>query len=377
VVDAAPPAGGSRAGRASTIAAGGRRLLDRLGVWDKIEPHAQPVTSMIVTDSRMNDVARPVFLTFATAAADGEVAAHLVADGVVVSALRDAVAGAGATIIAPDEVTDFSLQAAAQDVTTREGRALRARLLVAADGAKSRLRALAGIDTIGWTYDQSAIVVTVAHKKPHHGRAEEHFLPGGPFAILPLPPRDGDNFSSLVWTEPSAMAEELVALDEHAFGVELTRRFGHRLGEHRVADTPRAFPLALAIARTFVGERVALVGDAAHTIHPIAGQGLNLGYRDAAALAETIVEAHRLGLDIGAHLTLERYERWRRFDTVETAAVTDALNRLFSNDNAALRAIRDLGLSLTDRWTAAKRFFMSEAEGATDAAPRLLRGEAI
>jgi 2-octaprenyl-6-methoxyphenol hydroxylase len=179
-----------------------------------------------------------------------------------------------------------------------------------------------------------------------------------------------------VWTEPTELAEQLVALEPVSFAVELTRRFGHRLGDHRVVDTPRAFPLALSIARTFVKERLALVGDAAHTIHPIAGQGLNLGYRDAAALAETIVEAHRLGLDIGARVNLERYERWRRFDTVEMGLITDGLTRLFSNDNAAVRALRDFGLALTDRWATAKRVLVSEAAGATTTAPRLLRGEA-
>jgi 2-octaprenyl-6-methoxyphenol hydroxylase len=280
-------------------------------------------------------------------------------------------------LITGDAVVDFAVSPGAVVVSTRNGARFRAALLVAADGARSSLRALAGIDTVGWSYGQSGIVATVAHAKPHGGRAEEHFLPGGPFAILPLKQVGGENRSSLVWTEPTDLAEHLVGLDPMSFGVELTRRFGHRLGEHRVVDTPRAFPLGLQIARRFVKERFALVGDAAHTIHPIAGQGLNLGYRDAAALAETIVEAHRLGLDIGAKINLERYERWRRFDTVEMGLVTDGLNRLFSNDNALLRAARDLGLSLTERMPAVKGLFMAEAGGATETAPRLLRGEAL
>jgi 2-octaprenyl-6-methoxyphenol hydroxylase len=378
LVDAAPPEAAARSGRASAIATGARHVLTQLGVWDTIASHAQPVTSMIVTDSSTHDVARPVLLSFATEGGpDGAAGAHLVADGVVVAALRDAAIEAGVTIAALAEVTDFTAGPGKVEVALGAGTSITASLLVAADGARSRLRDLAGIETVGWSYGQSGIVVTVAHARPHGGRAEEHFLPGGPFAILPLPPNDGENRSSLVWTEPSEVADDLVAMDALSFGVELTRRFGHRLGEHRAVDRPRAFPLGLSIARAFVRERFALAGDAAHTIHPIAGQGLNLGYRDAAALAQTIVEAHRLGLDIGARVNLERYEKWRRFDTVEMALLTDGLNRLFSNDNAILRATRDIGLSLTDRMPDIKRWFASEAEGATETAPRLLRGEAI
>ncbi len=379
LVDATDPKARSRAGRASTIAAGGRHVLERLGVWGEIAGEAQPVTSMIVTDSRTRDAVRPVFLTFDTARADDSGAsAHLVADGVVVAALASAATDAGVEIVAPDAVDDFTVADGGVSVTTRGGRTISAKLLVAADGARSRLRALAGIDTVGWSYGQSGIVATVGHAKPHGGRAEEHFLPGGPFAILPLKPDDnGGNRSSLVWTEPTDVAERLVATDATTFQVELERRFGHRLGPIRVLDTPRAFPLGLLVARDFVKQRFALVGDAAHAIHPIAGQGLNLGYRDAAALAETIVEAHRLGLDIGAKSTLVRYERWRRFDTVEMALATDGLNRLFSNDNPLVRVARDVGLALVDRLPAAKRLFVGEAAGDTAAAPRLLKGEAI
>lgn len=361
-----------RAGRASTIAAGGRHLLERLGVWRSLAPAAQAVTAMVVSDSRTNDVVRPVFLTFATVGGDGEATAHVVPDDVVVAALASAATAAGTRIIAPDTVTGFSVEGGRVAVATRGGLAVRGRLLVAADGVKSRLRALAGIETVGWSYGQSGIVATVEHDKPHGSRAEEHFLPGGPFAILPLK----GNRSSLVWSEPSDTAERLIG-DRLAFRVELEHRFGHRLGSMRVVDAPRAFPLALRIARSFVKERFALVGDAAHAIHPIAGQGLNLGYRDVAALAETIVEAHRLGLDIGAAATLTRYERWRRYDTVEMGLVTDGLNRLFSNDNPALRIVRDVGLGLVDRLPELKRLFVGEASGTAGDAPRLLRGEAI
>ena len=244
LVDAAPP-GAGRTGRASTIAAGGRKMLERLGVWPTIEPAAQPVTSMVITDSRTRDVARPVFLTFATADADGEATAHVIPDGLVVAALRAAAGEAGVRLIGEDAVRDFTVGAATVTAETRHGRHLATRLLVAADGARSRLRDFAGITTVGWSYGQSGIVATVEHERDHGGRAEEHFLPGGPFAILPLKGRQ----ASLVWTEPTEIAERLVTGDPLVFAVELERRFGHRLGAMQAIDTPQAFPLGLSIAR--------------------------------------------------------------------------------------------------------------------------------
>ena len=372
LVDAARP-GAGRSGRASTITAGGRKMLERLGVWRAIEPAAQPVTAMVITDSRTRDVARPVFLTFAMAGADGEASAHVVPDGLVVEALRAAAGEVGVVLIDEDAIRDFAVGPAVVTVETRKGRQLAARLLVAADGARSRLRAFAGIATVGWSYGQSGIVATVEHERDHGGRAEEHFLPGGPFAILPLKGKR----ASLVWTEPTDVAGRLIGGDPLVFAVELERRFGHRLGAMRAIDTPQAFPLGLSIARKFAQPRLALVGDAAHRVHPIAGQGLNLGYRDVAALAETLVEAHRLGLDIGALPVLERYQSWRRFDTVEMGLTTDVLNRLFSNDNPALRIIRDVGLGVVDRLPNLKDWFVREASGAAYGAPKLLLGEAI
>ena len=237
---------------------------------------------------------------------------------------------------------------------------------------------MAGIKTVNWEYGQSGIVCTVKHERPHHGRAEEHFLPAGPFAILPLKPgEDGSNRSSIVWTERTADAEKLVSGDELVFEVELEQRFGLKLGEIRVEGKPRAWPLGLTLARSFVTHRFALVGDAAHGIHPIAGQGLNLGFKDAAALAETVVEADRLGQDIGTLDVLERYQQWRRFDTVQMGITTDVLNRLFSNDFGPLRQIRDIGLGLVDRMPRLKEFFIRQASGLTGDTPRLLKGEAI
>jgi len=213
----------------------------------------------------------------------------------------------------------------------------------------------------------------VAHERDHHGRAEEHFLPAGPFAILPLKGRR----SSIVWTEERHEAERIVALPEQTFHDELERRFGLRLGEIEAVGPRHAYPLGLAVARSFVAERLALIGDAAHVIHPIAGQGLNLGLRDVAALAETIADAARLGLDPGGPDVLERYQRWRRFDTMAMGVATDGLNRLFSNRSDALRLVRDVGLGLVDRAPALKRLFIREAAGLTGEVPKLLRGEAL
>lgn len=378
VVDAAKGGARSREGRASTIVAGGQRMLEALGVWDAIDAAAQPVTEMVVTDSRTGDVVRPVFLTFALGEGDADGAAWVVADGTVVSALSAKAAAAGVVIVTGEAVADFTVEAGGVVATARSGQRHAARLLVAADGVHSKLRELAGISTVGASYGQSGIVATITHERPHGGRAEEHFLPGGPFATLPLrSTAEGRHRSSLVWTEPSDVAVRLMAGDDFTFRLELERRFGNRLGKIEVADPPRAFPLGVELARDFVRPRFALVGDAAHSIHPIAGQGLNLGYRDVAALAETIVEAHRIGLDVGAMTVLDRYQRWRRYDTLEMAAVTDGLNRLFANDNAALRIARDVGLGVVDRLPGLKQFFIGQASGMGRDVPRLLRGETI
>jgi len=254
-----------------------------------------------------------------------------------------------------------------------DGETITARLLVGADGARSLIREQAGIATHGWNYDQSAIVTTVAHERGHNGRAEEHFLPAGPFAILPLTGRR----CSIVWTETSGEAERIVALADDEFYAELEKRFGLQLGDIEIVGPRRAFPLGLFTARTFIGERLALVGDAAHIIHPIAGQGLNMGLRDVAALAETIADAARLGLDPGGPEVLERYQRWRRFDTMTMGVATDGLNRLFSNHSDALRLVRDIGLGLVERMPMLKRMFIREAAGVTGDVPKLLKGEAL
>lgn len=373
VVDAAPAGAWERDGRASAIAAAGCRMLDSLGCWAAIAPRAQPITEMTVTDSRTADPVRPVFLSFAGETAPGEPFAHMVANTVLNGALRAKATELGVDMLEGVAVERFDLEGSGVRVHLADGVTAATRVLVAADGVRSRLRDMAGIRTVHWDYGQSGIVCTVVHERPHGGRAEEHFLPAGPFAILPL---EG-NRSSIVWTEKTADAQRLVDSDPLLFETELELRFGLKLGELSVEGKPRAWPLGLTLARDFVRPRFALAGDAAHGIHPIAGQGLNLGLKDAAALAEVLVDADRLGQDIGALDVLQRYERWRRFDTVQMGITTDVLNRLFSNDLGPLRALRDIGLGIVDRLPRLKDRFVRQAAGLSADAPRLLRGEAI
>ncbi len=355
--------------RASAIVASVRRLFDTLGVWQRVADEAQPILDMVVTDSRLGDAVRPTFLTFAGELEPGEPFAHMIDNRRLVEALADKARQTGVELRTA-AVTEFTLpsergpvnastsgDALRIDARLSDGSALAAPLLVAADGARSTIRGRAGIATHGWSYGQSAIVVNVAHERDHGGRAEEHFLPAGPFAILPLKGRR----ASIVWTETTAEAERIMALPDDAFHTELERRFKLHLGDIKV------------IGR----ERIALIGDAAHLIHPIAGQGLNMGLKDVAALAEVIVDAARLGLDPGSADVLERYQRWRRFDTMAMGVATDGLNRLFSNRSDLLRLVRDVGLGLVDRVPALKRLFIREAAGLVGDVPKLLRGEAL
>src|SRR5262245_13465633 len=372
-------AGAAKDGRASAIVAAARRLFETIGVWQDVE--AQPILDMVVTDSRLTDAVRPVFLSFDGDVEPGEPFAHTVENGPLLKALAAKAKDEGVTL-APAAVTalEFATDRAPDRTNVRlsNGDALAVRLLVAADGARSAIRERAGIASHGWSYGQSAIVTTVAHERDHHGRAEEHFLPAGPFAILPLT-RDaaGGHRSAVVWTEQAQAAARIVALPEAELHAELERRFGLHLGEVAVVGPRRVLPLGLSVARAFVADRLALVGDAAHVIHPIAGQGLNMGLKDVAALAEVIVDAVRLGLDPGALAMLERYQRWRRFDTMAMGIATDGLNRLFSNQSDALRLVRDVGLGLVDRLPALKHLFIREAAGLVGEVPKLLRGEAL
>jgi 2-octaprenyl-6-methoxyphenol hydroxylase len=358
--------------RASAIVAACRRLFEALGVWSAVADNAQPILDMVVTDSKLGDAVRPAFLTFGGEVEPGEPFAHMVENRRLIDALVARAEAEGIELCAL-AVSTYESRPDGIKVTLSDGRDIDASLLVAADGARSKLRERAGIATHGWDYDQSGIVVTVGHERDHHGRAEEHFLPAGPFAILPLK----GNKSSLVWTESRAEAARIVALPEDEFKTELETRFGLHLGELKALDKPRAFPLGYFVARSFVGERLALIGDAAHVIHPIAGQGLNMGIKDAAALAEVIVDAARLGIDPGQADVLERYQRWRRFDTVAMGVATNSLNMLFSNHSTLLRTVRDIGLGLVDRIPPLKSAFIKQAAGLSGEVPRLLRGEAL
>lgn len=374
VVETAPEDVWKKDVRASAIIAAATRMLNVFGIWNEIEPEAQPINKMIVTDSKTADPVRPVFLTFDGGVEEGQPFAHMVPNVAIVGALRGLCERLGVEIRHGLSVSGFTAGPQSTAIDLSDGSSLEARLLIACDGVRSALRDMAGIKTVKWNYDQSGIVTTVEHERPHEGCAEEHFLPSGPFAILPLK----GNRSSLVWTERTADADRLVASDDLVFEEELERRFGHKLGPVRPVGPRRAFPLGLTLARSFVAPRLALAGDAAHGIHPISGQGLNLGFKDVAALAETVVEADRLGLDIGSLNVLERYQSWRRFDTVRMGVTTDVLNRLFSNDVGPIRVMRDFGLGVVDRLPALKSYFIGQAAGTTDAnAPRLLVGQAL
>jgi 2-octaprenyl-6-methoxyphenol hydroxylase len=362
----------SRDQRASAIVAACRKLFEALGVWGEVAPDAQPILDMIVTDSRLQDATRPAFLTFSGEVADGEPFAHMVENRHLIDALTRHAEASGVELRS-DSVTAYEANEDGVQVAFGSGDIIASRLLAAADGARSKLRQRAGIATHGWDYDQAAIVVTVGHERDHEGRAEEHFLPAGPFAILPLTGKR----SSLVWTEQPKEAARIVALGAGDFKAELETRFGLHLGELQVLDKPRTFPLGYFVARSFVAPRLALVGDAAHVIHPIAGQGLNMGLKDVAALAEVVVDAARLGTDFGAADVLEHYQRWRRFDTMAMGVATNVLNGMFSNDIAPLRAVRDIGLGLVDRMPPLKGAFIRQAAGLTGEVPRLLRGEAL
>jgi 2-octaprenyl-6-methoxyphenol hydroxylase len=389
VTVADPALGASHAGdeRASAIVAAARRLFEALGVWQSVESEAQPILDMIVTDSKLGDAVRPVFLTFAGDLEPGEPFAHMIENRLLVDALEGKARDLGVEL-RRTAVEHFSLypppegesrpplanrSAQRVDVEFADGGTTAARLLVAADGARSTIRQAAGIATHGWNYGQSAIVINVEHERDHGGRAEEHFLPSGPFAILPLTGRR----SSIVWTESAQEAKRIMALPDDAFHAELEQRFKLHLGEIKVIGARRVHPLGFFVARSFIAERIALVGDAAHIIHPIAGQGLNMGLKDVAALAEVIVDAARLGLDPGSPTVLERYQRWRRFDTMAMGFATDGLNRLFSNRSDALRLVRDVGLGMVERVPALKRLFIREAAGLVGEVPKLLRGESL
>ena len=361
-------------GRTSAIAYGSAKVFEGVGVWARLAAKAEPIRDVRIADGNLVDGPSPLFLHYDHREAGTEALGFILENRDIRAALLAQAAATGCLhLLAPAEVASATRTAAGAQVTLGDGQRIAARLVVAADGRNSPLRHAAGIRATRLDYPQTAIVCTVAHARPHQGVAVELFLPSGPFAMLPM---TGQR-SNVIWSERRGLAKHILGLDDGAFFDELYRRFGDWLGDIDVTGPRFGYPLGLLHAERYTDCRLALVGDAAHVIHPIAGQGLNLGLRDVAALAEAVMDAHRLGLDIGGGGVLTRYERWRRFDNVLMAAAMDGLNRLFSNDIAPLRLARDLGLAAVNRLPAVKRLFIRHAMGVVGELPRLVRGEAL
>lgn len=367
-------------GRSSALAYTSWRMFEALGVADHLRPHAQRIEHILVCDGRPYGGTRPGgpgphTLHFdrreISEGPDGEplgwMAENRHTRHALVSVLknRDRIMA-----VAPAKVVNHETRSDGASVWLDDGRRLNAKLLVACDGKFSRTRVREGVRTFGWSYGQKGVVCTVQHEQPHAGVAYEYFMPSGPFAILPLP----DNRSSLVWTERDETADALIAASDEVLQAELENRFGDFLGGVKPVGPRFSYPLGLRYGETFYRERIAFLGDAARGIHPIAGQGFNLGIRDAAALAEVCGEAKRCGLALGAPTTLQRYQDWRAFDSATLAVGTDMFTRLFSNDIEPVRQLRGLGLSLVNKIPPARRFFMRQAGGETGDPPRLLRG---
>ncbi len=365
-------------GRACAIAFSAFRQWRVLGAGALIEPHAQRIEQILVTDGRAPGAAAAspsgVWLRFDSSEIadrnEGEPLGYLVENRRIRAGLTRAVETAGIPVLAPARVVSTQSDAASARVTLADGRVLTAPLVIGVDGRGSKVRSDTGIGVIGWGYGHVGVVATVDLEHDHGGVAYEHFLPTGPFAILPLTERR----ASLVWTETPEKGAALKAARPEVFEAHLRRRFGPFLGGVKVSGPRFTYPLSLQLADRMTAQRVALLGDAAHAVHPIAGQGLNLGLKDVAALAEVLVEAARLGEDLGSTAVLDRYARWRSVDNLGVALATDVFTRLFSNDNPVVRATRDAGMALVNRIGPARRLFMSEAGGAAGDLPRLLRG---
>ena len=358
-------------GRSYALALASTRLLGGIGIWGALRDHAQPMLEIKVTDGRAGEGPSPWMMHFDHAEIEEGPMGYLVEDRHLRRAFLDAMANdKRITHLAGETVVAQTIGSADVTVTLASGTLLKGKLLIGSDGRKSGTAIRAGIQRTGWGYGQTAVVCAVAHEKPHSGIAHQFFMPGGPLAILPLT----ENRSSIVWSETEARAAELIAMDDTAFLEALRPAFGSFLGQISLTGARFSYPLGLTLANSFIADRVALIGDAAHGVHPIAGQGLNAGLRDVAALAEVLAEAHTRGEDIGGQQPLARYQQWRRFDTATLAIATDTFNRLFSNDNPLLRTARDLGMGLVNAAPGLRRGFMREAAGLTGDLPKLMRG---
>ena len=373
VIDALPRAqleGATFDGRGYALALASVRLLRAIGVWEHVAEHSQPMLDIKVSDGRAGEGPSPFFLHFDHAEIEEGPMGHMIEDRYLRRALLEAVEAAPeVTVINEARVVAQETGPQGASVTLASGQVLRGKLVVGCDGKRSGTAARAGIRRHGWGYGQTALVCAIAHEKPHEGVAHQFFMPPGPLAILPLP----GNRSSIVWSERDATAKAINALPDGEYLAALRPRFGDFLGEIALEGARFTYPLGLSICERFSDWRLALVGDAAHGMHPIAGQGLNAGLRDVAALAQVLREARAHGEDIGALDVLERYQEWRRFDTGTLALATDLTNKLFSNDNPLLRATRDLGLGLVNRIPGLRRGFIREAAGLTGDLPELMR----
>jgi len=372
IVDPSVASAGNRDDpRAWALSAASVRLLDRLGVWQAVKPYAQSVDQIEITDSALEAGIRPVLLCYDNHTPEGEPAAHIVPNQALLRALSTTVASKDQNIIhyfRGRSITSSQQGPAGNTAVLDDRSTLASDLIIAADGRNSQLREAAHIETVQWSYEQIGIVTTVNHERPHDGKAVQHFLPGGPFAILPLP----GNSSCITWSEDAKTGQRIMKLGDEDFLVEVQSRFGGKLGA-LAAGGRGSFPLGMHLARQFIAPRLCLIGDAAHVVHPIAGQGLNLGFRDIAALAQCIADGARNGMPFGDVTVLERYQAWRRFDSTLSAATFDSINRLFSNDITLLRSAREVGLGLIDRLPELKRFFVNEAAGLSGEIPKLMR----
>lgn len=375
VVDARPAVARAEAGfdgRGYALALASKRLLAAIGIWPGLQDKAQPIQKIVASDGRPGEGASPWHLSFDAAEIEEGPMGFLVEDRHLYAAFLEAMGQTpGLTLISGMAVVAQETDGSEAKVTLADGRILSGRVLVGCDGRGSMTAARAGITRSGWSYGQTALVTAVRHERPHNGTAWQFFMPHGPLAILPLP---GGHHASIVWSETDADAARIQALDDAAYLQALRPRFGDFLGEIALAGDRFTYPLSLSLANHWVAPRLALVGDAAHGVHPIAGQGLNLGFRDVAALAEVLVEASRRGEDIGAIDVLTRYEQARRFDSTLLALGMDSINKLFSNDNPILRLTRDLGLAAVNALPGLRRRFIREAAGLSGATPRLLQG---
>ena len=361
-------------GRGYALALASQRLLDQIGVWSQVADHAQPMLEIKASDGHAGQGAAPFFVHFDQAELEEGPMGYMLEDRYLRRAILQALDDTpGITLINQARVVAQASDPTGVTLTLENGESLRGHMLVGADGRRSGTATRAGIKRTGWDYGQTALVCAIDHAEPHHGIAHQFFMPAGPLAILPLP----GNRSSIVWSEKTELAAAIHALADSDYLMALKPRFGDFLGDISLAGKRFTYPLNLTIANSFIADRMALVGDAAHGMHPIAGQGLNAGLRDIAALAEVLTKATRRGEDIGSELVLARYQQWRRFDTATLAASTDMVNRLFSNDNPLLRLGRDLGMGMVNALPGLRRGFMREAAGLTGDMPRLLKGEAI